>query len=1058
MAGPTKHGPISWMVHNPVAANLLMLFLLVGGLIASLRVKQEVFPPFELDTVSITVSYPGASPAEVEQGVILAIEEEVRGLDGVKEVNSSASEGVGSITVELLREANVNKAQQDIKNAVDRITTLPEEAERPVVSLLTVRNEVISVVVYGDQEEAVIRDLAETVRNELLQDPSITSVELVGVRPLEISIEVPQAVLRTYGITLEEIADRVRTAAVELPGGGVKTSYGEILLRVAERHNWGRQFARLPVVTRPDGTQVLLGEIATVNDGLADTDTEAYFNGKTAAMIKVYRVGDQTPIKVAAAVKKHIKDFSRRLPAGVALATWFDLSEVYQQRIDLLLRNAYLGLVLVLLLLGLFLEIRLAFWVTLGIPVSFLGAMLILPTLSISINMVSLFAFIIALGIVVDDAIVVGENIYKHRQGDSSFIEAAIRGAHEVLTPVTFSVLTNMVAFIPLFFIAGPMGKVFWMIPIVVISLFTISLVEAFFILPAHLGHARSARTKGLLGVLHRFQRRISLGLEWAINNLYRPVLRLALTNRYLTVSIGLAVLLVILAYVKSGRIGIITIPKIESDLASANLRLPYGSSVTDTRRIQGLLLEAAWRVINRHGGKEKLVRGIFTEIGANLSYGGGHGRVSRKGISGGNEANVRVFLVPTDQRDLGSEEFVREWRREIGQIPGIETLTFKSEMGGPSGGNAIKIRLKHTDTEILERAATELAASLEKFNNVKDIDDGFSSGKPQLDFKLNPAGRSLGLTAREIGHQVRSAFYGSEALRQQRGREEIKVMLRLPESERCSEFNVEELMLRTPTGGEVPLREVTRTVRGRAYTSINRVDGSRTTEVTADVIPRSEANKILAALKSNQLPKLTTRHPGLRYSFEGQHREQRESMVSLGQGMLIVLIAIFAMLAIPFRSYIQPLIIMVSIPFGIVGAIIGHLLMNYDLSLMSMLGMVALSGVVVNDSLVLIDFVNRQWQDNASPIEAIVFAATRRFRPIMLTSLTTFGGLAPMIFETSMQARFLIPMAISLGYGILFATLIALLLVPALYLITDDIKRFWRWLWSTGTKKMEEL
>ncbi len=1027
---PPKRGPMAWMAGNSVAANLLMLLFLVGGLIWGSRIKQEVFPEFDLDLVTVTVPYPGASPEEVEQGIVLAIEEAVQGLEGVSEVTASAQEGVGTVTVEMLAGADLQRLGQDIQNEIDRITSFPEESEKPQVVVTTRRREVISVVLYGDQDEWVLREMAEATRDRLLQDGRITQVMLSAVRPFEISVEVPEARLRAYNLTLEEIADKIRTASVELPGGGLKTEGGEILVRMKERRDYGRQFAQIPIITSNAGTEVRLEAIATVIDGFEDTDASATYNGQPAVMIDVYRVGDQTPISVADAVLEHVEGLRQDLPPGIGVATLNDRSDVYRQRLNLLLRNGYMGLALVFVLLAIFLEARLAFWVTMGIPISFLGSLLFLPLLGVSLNMVSLFAFIIALGIVVDDAIVVGENVYMYHSRGYDLLTAGIRGTREVSLPVIFSVLTNMVTFLPLYFVPGTFGKVFQSIPVVVITVFLISLVESLFILPAHLAHYRERKRGRLSGWFHRQQQNFSRWFIRMVHRVYGPLLWVVLRNRYLTVALSVAVLVLTLAYVKSGRMGMTLFPRIESDYALATAVLPYGTAVSRTAAVTQLLVATAQAIAAENGG-ENLVTGIFAQIGN--SNGGGP--------SGGHNTRVEVFLTPPDRRPLPTAEFIALWREKVGALPGLESLIFRSDSGGPGSGAALTIELSHRDLAVLEAASGELAKALGFFPNVKDIDDGFQTGKQQVDFNVLPEGRSLGLRAQEVARQVRHAFYGAEVLRQQRGRNEIKVMVRLPENERISENTLEEMMLRSPAGREVPLREVVSMTRGRAYTVINRRDGRRVVTVSADVDPPSQAGQVLDALKADTLPGLVQRFSGLNYGFEGRLADTAESIRSLVTGLLLAMLAIYALLAIPFGSYIQPAIIMSSIPFGIVGAVLGHLLMGYSLSVMSIFGMVALAGVVVNDALVLIDFTNREHRGGSLPAAAVHSAGLNRFRPILLTSLTTFGGLAPMIFETSRQARFLIPMALSLGFGILFATFITLILVPALYLVTEDLR-----------------
>jgi multidrug efflux pump subunit AcrB len=1033
-----KGGVISWMARNPVASNLLMAVLLLGGLIVGSRVKQEVFPEFTIDAVQIRVPYPGASPEEVEEGILLAVEEGVRGVDGVKKVTSNAFEGSGTVRVELTLGTDSDKALQDCKLAVDRITTFPRNAERPTVSLLSNRREVISLVVYGSQGERQLRDLAERVRMDLTRHPDVTLVELDGTRPLEIAIEVPQENLRAHGLTLEGVAAALSRSSLDLPGGGVKAQGGEVLLRLAERRDLGAEFADIPVVSRPDGTWVRLDEIASINDGFADTDQATYYNGKPAVRIVVFRVGDQGPLEVAAAVKEYISELREDLPEGVGISVWEDWSDIYRQRINLLLRNAGLGLVLVLLILGLFLEPKLAFWVTLGIPISFLGSFLLFPVMDVSINMISLFAFIITLGIVVDDAIVVGENIFEHRQRGLPFQAAAIAGAREIAVPVTFAILTNVAAFSPLFFVPGFMGKLFRVIPSIVVAVFLVSLVEALVILPAHLAHQGLPKEKGPGRIVSRLQQRFMRIFNRMVGSLYGPVLRFSLRNRYVTICFAAAILILTVGYVAGGRIGFTFMPTVDSDVVTATVEMPFGIPVARTEAVKDRLLEAAQKVLDRHGGEE-ITKGILNQVGfpAKGMNPGGDPLV----LGGGHLANVQVLMVPSDERPVSATAFAREWREEAGDLPDVETLVFRYT-AGPSAGPALNIELSHDDGEVLEEAALDLAEALAVFSGVKDIDKGFAGGKRQMDFTIRPAARSQGLTAADVGRQVRAAFFGVEALRQQRGRDEIKIMVRLPERDRRSEHDIEGLLIQAPGGGEIPLLEATEMVRGRAYTEINRTDGRRIINVTADIEEgTTDAGTVITDLRQGVLPELLEKYRGLSYSLEGERREQRESLSSLLSGFLVAMILIFGLLAIPFRSYIQPLLIMAAIPFGIVGAVAGHVIMGYGLSVISLMGIVALTGVVVNDSLILVDTANRIHRAGATPFESITAAGVRRFRPILLTSLTTFFGLAPMIFESSLQARFLIPMAISLGFGILFSTVIVLLIVPSLFLVVEDVR-----------------
>ncbi len=1030
-----QKGPIAWMTNNSVAANLLMIVLIVGGLFVGSRVKQEVFPEVELDIINISVPYPGASPSEVEEGIILAVEEAVRGIDSIKKMTSQASEGMASVRLELLLGADNDRALNDIKSAVDRITSLPQDAERPLVQLLVRRSEVISLMVFGDVDEALLRQVADEMRNRLLESPSVTQAELDGVRKLEISVEVPQDTLRGYGLSLQQVASAVRVGAVDLPGGAVKTPGGEVLIRTTERREQAREYANIPVISRPDGTSVLLGDIATIIDGFEDTDSRTTYNGKPAARVQVYRVGDQTPIEIADAVRKFLPMARAILPDGVQVDTWNDRSETFRDRVDLLRRNAIMGLILVLISLGLFLEVRLAFWVTMGIPISFTGALLLMPVMGVSINMISLFAFIVTLGIVVDDAIVVGESIYHRLQEGETGLQAAINGAREVAVPVVFSILTTVAAFTPLFFVPGFSGKLFRNIPAIVVSVLIISLIESLFVLPAHLGHMRKVRGVGLLSYIVRQQSKVSDGLERFIAAIYAPTVRLAVRWRYTTVGIGLAFLIASVGIVAGGRIEFSFLPAVQGDLITANATLPFGAPVERTAEVQERILAAANRVLARHDG-DRIRRGMYSRVGSLAARRGGIA------TSGGHLTSASLFLVSMEERDVTAEAVANEWRAEVGEIPGLESLTFVYKTG-PSAGQPVDVELSHKDMATLEQASAQLALHLATYSGVKDIDDGFAAGKPQLDFKLRTEAASFGITAADLGRQLRGAFYGIEALRQQRGRDEIRVMVRLPAAARTSEHDIERLILQGQGGREIALAEAAQVTRGHSYTSITRVDGSRTVNVTAEMDKsKGSSGKVLADLKEQYLPKLIASFPGLGYDFGGSRRERNESLGSLGRGFLLALLVIYGLLAIPFRSYIQPAVVMSAIPFGIVGAVAGHLLMGYELSVISMMGIVALSGVVVNDSLVLVDAANRRRRTlGASHYDAITWAASRRFRPIMLTSLTTFLGLAPMIMEKSVQARFLVPMAISLGFGIVVSTFIVLLLVPSFYLIVEDIR-----------------
>ena len=1024
---PNQKNILAWMAGNPVAANLLMLILIIGGLVTASMITQEVFPEYDLDIVDVSVHYPGASPEEVEKGIILALEEEIRSLDDVERVTAVAEEGRARITVELLSGANANKTLQDIKNGIDRVTSLPDDVERPLISLQTRKREVVRLALYGDIDEWSLFNMADTIREELIDLPEITQVELRGIRQPELSIEVPQKTLRSFGLTLGEIAETVKKRAIDIPAGGIKTPGGEVLLRTTERRDVASEFADLAILSQEDGTEVSLGSIAQINDGYAETDREAYYNGKRAVLIYVYRTGEQTPKDISLAVHRYIDSLTPTLPADIGFAAYNDRSELYQDRLNLLLNNGTLGLLLVLVSLGLFLEPRLAFWVSMGIPISIVGSFILLGFIGGSINMVSMFAFIITLGIVVDDAVVVGENIFHKRQSGLPPLQASIEGVKEMAVPVIIAVATNVIAFLPLLFISGSTGRFFAILPAVVIAVFLISLVECLFILPSHLAYRRKERKGKIFIFLDMIPAYFSKKLERFIATVFSPTLRFALSSRYMVSALSLAILIISYAYWDSGWINFSFRPSIQTDSIDAEIELPYGTNINEVRKIARLVEEGGFRVIEKNGGKDILV-GAMTDIGRN----------------GSNTAEITFNLVTQDQRSLTTKEFSTQWRKEVGDIAGLEKLFF-DYLVGPGGSAAINVELTHPDPPTLELAATDLAKILSQYNGVTDINDGFAQGKPQFDFKMLPEGQSMGLSTRDLGSQVRHAFYGAEALRQQRGRDEVKVMVRLPESERKSLFHLEQLLILTPDGGEIPLARAALMKKNRAYTEINRVDGKRVINVTANVVPGlANENKILDNLKTEYLPSLLANYSGLKYSFQGRERERRQAVHDLFLGLGFILPAIFCLLAILFRSYSQAVLVMLSIPFGLTSALIGHIIMGYDLSIISIFGMIALCGVVINGGLVFTVTANRLLSAGESPLDAAFNAATRRFRPIMLTAMTTFLGLAPMIFEQSVQARFLVPMAISLGYGILFTTIVILLLMPALWLIYHDV-RSWR-------------
>ena len=1049
-------GIITWFTRNGVAANLLMVSIFLAGVFALAQsIPTEVFPEFELDIVNVSVPYRGSTPSEVEESVVIRIEEAIQDLQGIKKITSTASEGAGTVSAEVEKGYDSREVLDDIKNRVDAINTFPAETEKPVISLALPRGEVITVVIAADMAERDLRLLGEQIRDEIAALPRITQVSLGGVRPYEIAIEVSEQTLQRYGLTLNAVAQAIRNTSVDLPAGAIKTSAGEILLRTKGQAYYQDDFEDIVLITRQDGTRLTLGDIADVNDGFEETPLFARFNGKPAVLVAVARVGDQNAITLANDVKEFLAERQGSLPAGVELHYWNDRSEIVLGRLNTLLNSAIQGGFLVLLVLALFLRPMVAFWVCLGIPVAFMGAVALMPYLGATINIISLFGFILVLGIVVDDAIVTGENIFTHFQRGEDGESAAIKGTHEVAVPVVFGVLTTVVAFIPIMMIGGVRGKIFAQIPLIVIPVLLFSLVESKLILPAHLKHLRMKRRSGLaLSRLERIQRWFANGLENFASKVYRPTLDFALTHRYATLSGFIFTAAFLFTLLASNRILFVFFPRVESESATAALSMPLGTPEATTQKYIKQIEEHANTLraeLNQNEFDESVVLDIVSAVGGQGVVTGRRRGGSQSGLSHLGEVSMRIVSPEKRQSEIGSMAVVQMWRQRIGAIPGAQELNFRAEIG--RGGSPLDIQLSGPDFDDLSLAATEVKTVLSKYPALFDIADTFQDGKPEILLKIKPEAESLGLSMNALATQARQAFFGAEAQRIQRGREDVRVMVRYPLDERSSLSNLEQMRIRTPSGTEVPFSSVAIPEMGRSFSTITRIDRNRTISVTAD------ANKEIANLEAikldlaKELPGIVEKYPAMQFSLEGEAREQADSFSSVLYGGIAVLFVIYSLLAIPFRSYVQPFVVMSVIPFGLACAILGHIIMGLAISMMSIFGMLALSGVIVNDSLVLVDYINRKRADGESIFLSIRTAGVARFRAIMLTSMTTFAGLLPMMFEKSTQAQFLVPMAVSLGWGVMLGTFVTLLLVPINYLILEDIRRFIRsyWNWQLG-------
>jgi multidrug efflux pump subunit AcrB len=1027
-------GMIAWFARNDVAANLLMVTLIAMGAWAlSAKIPLEVFPAFELRNVLVRVPFPGATPSEVEEGITVKIEEAVQDLDGIKTLRSTAVENLGTVVIEVDNRIDPRELMNDVKARVDAISTFPADSERPVVYVPEIRRDVITVIISADLPEAELRLLAERVRDELVDLEQVTQVELDGVRPYEISIEISEQTLRKYGLTLEQVAAAVRRTSLDLAAGSVRTTGGEVLIRTQGQARAGAEFADI-VVRGESGARLTIGDLGVVRDAFSEDPLEFRYNGRPAAFIDVYRVGEQSALEVAAAVRDYVETRPDWLPQGVELDYWRDQSRVVQARLNTLLKSALQGGILILVLLTLFLRPAVAFWVVVGIPVAFMGGIALMPVLGVTINLLSLFAFILVLGIVVDDAIVTGENIFTRLQKGEDPLEASIKGTQEIAVPVTFGVLTTVVAFTPLLMIEGVRGQLFAQIPLIVIPVLLFSLVESKLILPAHLKHVR-VRSSASDGRFSRLQASIQRGLERGTRAAYAPVLRASLHNPYLAGTIFTAIAIIVFSIAIGGHLRFVFFPRIQAETASATLTMPPGTPFEATaeaiRRINAEAEVLRERYRDPETG-ESVIKGILASVG---SIGGSAAPRTDVG-------RVVFEIVPPEERstDVTSAELVTEWRRQIGPIPGAKELSFRAEIGG--GGAPLDIQINGPDFVVLRNLAAQVRERLETYPGVFDVTDSFQDGKEEIRLRIRPEAELLGITLDDLARQVRHAFFGFEAQRIQRGREEVRVYVRYPRSERRSLENLDSMRIRTPAGAEVPFGEVAVAEYGRGFAQIRRVDRNRTINVTADV---SKENADVEAIKrdiNEFLSEAVRASPGVSFSLEGEAREQRESFGSLGYGLLFVLFVIYALLAIPFRSYIQPLIVMSVIPFGAAGAMLGHMIMGMNLTIMSLMGMLALTGVVVNDSLVLVDYINKRRAEGMPLMEAVSTAGIARLRPVLLTSLTTFAGLTPLIFEKSTQAQFLIPMAVSLGFGILFATFVTLVLVPINYLVLEDFRR----------------
>ena len=1037
---------IAWMARNSVAANLLMVLILLIGFVNVFNVVQEFFPEASLDAIQVRVEYLGASPEEVEEGVVRRVEEQIESLAGIRRITSTAAENVGVVTAQLELGTDIAQALDDIKAEVDRITTFPVEAEEPQVQEVTNRRQALQLALHGPVPERALKELAAQVKDELTALPSISYVTINGVRDYEIAIEVSEATLRAYGLQLADVTRAVRRGSLDLPGGTLETDGEDILVRTKGQNYTGQDFRDLIVLARPDGTTIRLGDLATVRDGFQDADLITRFDGQPAALVEVFRTSDERVLEIEEDVIAYVDALRPTLPAGISVALWQNEARYLRSRYNLLIENGLIGLALVVLALALFLNGRLAFWVSMGIFISFLGVFAVMPLLGVSINMLSLLAFILALGIVVDDAIVIGENIFAEQENGRSPIDAAVAGATRLARPVTFAIFTTVAAFAPLLTVPGTIGKLMVAIPTIIIAVLLFSLVESLFILPAHLAHVKidkQGRKNAFIRGLEYVQGKVQELLEWNINGPLDKGLRFATKHYGLVIVTATSLVLLSVGLVQAGLIKFAFLPIIEGENVIVRFELPQGTPAEETRRVAAYIEQkgretAAELEATLPDDHPPLVEHVFTIVGTQPSLASGPpGGNLGPNLTEPHRAEVNFELPDAEERDLAASVFEDRWREKVGVLPGVRSIQFQSVL--ISLGRPIQLELSAPTPEMLDRAVAIVKDTLRSYQGVFDVQDDQDLGKREVKLALKPEARTLGLTLDDLARQVRAAFYGDEALRLQRGRDDIRVMVRLPQEERDALADLDALRIRTPAGAEVPFAEVADASFGFGPSAIQRRDRRRVVTLTADVNTEIvQAQDVVNDLQNNVLPALARDYPGLRGSFEGEQREQADTLAALLRGFAIALFAIYALLAIPFRSYSQPLVIMSAIPFGVIGAILGHLLVGINVTVLSMFGIVGLAGVVVNDSLVMLDFMNEKRAEGMPLRDAVIAGAKARFRPILLTSLTTFLGVLPLILERSTQAQFLIPIAVSLGFGILVATFILMLLVPALVMLQE--------------------
>lgn len=1024
---------------NTVFANIVLVMIFLAGGIATMSMIRENFPEFSLDMITISVPYPGADPEEVEEGISRKIEEAIEGLEGIKQYTTQSSENVGTAIIEVKEDYDVSDVLEKVKSKVNAISSFPVDAERPIITELMLKDPVMLLYFSGDMSERRIKEWSERIKDEIQQLSEVSQVEIFGAREYEIGIEVSEERLREYGLTFNMVVDAIRRSSLNLAGGTVRTRGEEIRVRTMGRKYTGEALSSIVVLARPEGEIITLDRLAFINDGFTEDPINALINGEPSVLLIVYKTQEEDALVISEAVQKYLLQKEMLLPDGANIKIFYDNTDMLRSRIDLLVRNGIIGLIIVFILLWCFLNARLSFWSGMGIPISIAGALAILWAVGGTINMISLFGLIMVLGIVVDDAIVVGEAIYFHRKQGKPPLKAAVDGVSEVGMPVLAAVITTIVAFIPLLYVGGIMGKFIAIMPVVVIACLVVSLLECFLLLPAHLSHlpdpnVRDNNLNPLTRRLEVVHHLTSSGMEWFVARIYTPLLSKALYWRYISFCIAISILLLTIGLIKGGILKFEVFPEIDGFIMTSTVEFPSGTPPDVTEQaiaqIDAALLRLAKHTQTRSG--DPLIQDRLSLVGQTLED------IPK---SGPHLGSVQAILLDSERRGIHSKDLMVQWEKEVGPIPGVKSLTITGLQAGPPGA-PIEIWLQGHNMDDILAAADDLMDRLRKFEGVYQIRSDFSQGKNEMRLELKPEARTLGLTVDDLARQIYAGYYGAEAVRLQRGRDDIRIKVRYPADERSRISDLERVRIRTRNGHEVPLMSVADISFAPGYSTITRTDGMRRVAISAGVdTTKANANEIFSELSSNFFPQLKRRYPELHLALQGEQKKMRESFDSLYVGYPLAMLGIFIIIATMFRSYVQPFIIIFTVPFGIIGAVMGHMLLGYDLSIMSIFGMVALTGVVVNDAIVLIERINENIAEGMPFFDAILNGGARRFRAIFLTSLSTVGGLAPLIMETDLQAKFLIPMALSIAAGIAFATILTLVLVPSLLVLLSDCR-----------------